>query len=63
MGENNSEIAQIRAQIEHEHAAAVWALNGLATGTAQRAFLFLGVCGIWKLVINGWRSSLARTRP
>lgn len=35
----NSEIAQLRQQIEAEHSAAVWALSGLATGNAQHIFI------------------------
>jgi hypothetical protein len=37
MGE--SEIARLRAQLEREHDASVWALTGLASGTAQHAFI------------------------
>ncbi len=36
---NESEIARLRAQLEQEHAASVWALTGLASGTAQHAFI------------------------
>lgn len=35
----NSEIAQLRQQIEVEHASAVWALSGLTSGAAQHAFI------------------------
>ncbi len=34
-----SEVARLRAQIEQEHAACVWALSGLASGTAQHFFI------------------------
>ena len=36
---NESEIARLRAQLEREHEASVWALTGLASGTAQHAFI------------------------
>lgn len=32
-------IRSLRQQIEEEHQASVWALTGLATGTAQHAFI------------------------
>ncbi len=35
----NSEVTQLRQQIEQEHAASVWALSGLATGIVQHAFI------------------------
>jgi hypothetical protein len=34
-----SEVAQLRAQIEQEHQAMVWALQGLSSGCAQHAFI------------------------
>ena len=34
-----SEVAQLRAQIEAEHQAMVWALSGLSSGSAQHAFI------------------------
>ncbi len=37
--ENKSEVARLRAQIEQEHAASVWALSGLAEGTARHNFI------------------------
>ena len=36
---SESEIARLRAQLEQEHAASVWALTGLSSGTAQHAFI------------------------
>jgi hypothetical protein len=39
MAENTSEIARLREQIENEHAAACWALSGLASGNVQHAFI------------------------
>jgi hypothetical protein len=39
MSQNESEIARFRAQIELEHAAMVWALNGLSEGNARHAFI------------------------
>ena len=36
---SESEIARLRAQLEREHEASVWALTGLASGTAQHAFI------------------------
>lgn len=35
----SSEVAHLRQQIEQEHTACVWALHGLATGTAQHQFI------------------------
>ncbi|HVU68176.1 MAG TPA: hypothetical protein VHD63_13640 [Ktedonobacteraceae bacterium] len=35
----SSEIAQLRQQIEQEHRAACWALEGLSSGEAQHAFI------------------------
>ncbi len=35
----NSEVARLRAQIEREHAAGMWALSGLAEGTARHNFI------------------------
>jgi hypothetical protein len=37
MSEN--EFARLRAQIEREHEACVWALSGLTSGNAQHAFI------------------------
>ncbi len=37
--ENNSEVARLRMQIEQEHEASVWALSGLAGGTARHDFI------------------------
>jgi len=34
-----SEFARLRAQIEREHEACVWALSGLSSGNAQHAFI------------------------
>lgn len=34
-----SEVAHLRARIEQEHAASVWALTGLAAGTARHWFI------------------------
>ncbi len=34
-----SEVARLRTQIEQEHAASVWALSGLAEGTARHNFI------------------------
>ncbi len=34
-----SEVARLRARIEQEHAASVWALRGLAEGTARHNFI------------------------
>jgi hypothetical protein len=39
MNQDQSEIARFRAQIEVEHAAMVWALNGLSEGSARHAFI------------------------
>ncbi len=36
---NQSEVARLRVQIEQEHQSCVWARDGLATGTAQHAFI------------------------
>ena len=36
---SKSEIADLRAQLEREHEASVWALTGLASGTALHAFI------------------------
>ena len=36
---SESEIARLRAQLEREHEASVWALTGLASGAAQHAFI------------------------
>jgi hypothetical protein len=36
---NPSEVAQLRAQIEAEHAAMVWARDGLSEGSTQHAFI------------------------
>lgn len=36
---NQSEIARLREQLEKEHTASLWALHGLACGTAQHAFI------------------------
>ncbi len=36
---SKSEIARLRAQLEQEHAASVWALTGLACGIAQHSFI------------------------
>lgn len=36
---SKSEIADLRAQLELEHTASVWALTGLASGTAQHTFI------------------------
>ena len=35
----NSDVARLRAQIEQEHAACVWALTGLSSGNVQHAFI------------------------
>lgn len=35
----SSELEQLRGQIEAEHQSMVWALNGLATGAAQHAYI------------------------
>lgn len=37
--DNQSEVARLRAQIEQEYAACVWALSGLAAGLAQHHFI------------------------
>ena len=37
--QNQSEVAQLRAQIEAEHQAMVWALTGLSEGNTQHAFI------------------------
>lgn len=37
--QNQSIVARLRAQIEQEHAASVWALTGLSSGNAQHAFI------------------------
>lgn len=34
-----SEVARLRARIEQEHAASVWALTGLSSGSIQHAFI------------------------
>jgi len=36
---SKSEIADLRARLEREHEASVWALTGLASGTAQHTFI------------------------
>lgn len=36
---SESEIARLRQRMEWEHQASVWALNGLASGAAQHAFI------------------------
>jgi SAM-dependent methyltransferase len=36
---SESEIARLRTQLELEHTASVWALTGLASGTAQHTFI------------------------
>jgi hypothetical protein len=36
---SESEIADLRAQLEREHEASVWALTGLSSGSAQHAFI------------------------
>ncbi len=37
--DKQSEVARLRAQIEQEHAACLWALRGLAAGMAQHLFI------------------------
>ena len=37
--DQQSEVARLRAQIEQEHAASVWALTGLAVGAARHLFI------------------------
>lgn len=39
MIESISEVARLRARIEREHAASVWALSGLAAGNARHDFI------------------------
>lgn len=39
MPESISEVARLRAQIEQEYAAGMWALSGLASGTARHDFI------------------------
>ncbi|MEO9031516.1 MAG: hypothetical protein ABI413_22150 [Ktedonobacteraceae bacterium] len=36
---SESEVARLRQHMELEHQASVWALSGLASGTAQHAFI------------------------
>ena len=36
---STSEIARLRAQIEQEYEASMWALRGLASGNAQHRFI------------------------
>lgn len=43
MQTTNSEVAQLLARIEQEHASCVWALTGLAEGTARHDFIQHGL--------------------
>lgn len=37
--DQQSEVARLRARIEAEHAASVWAMTGLAVGAARHLFI------------------------
>ena len=39
LNQEQSEVAQLRAQIEIEHQAMVWALTGLSQGNTQHAYI------------------------
>ena len=61
---NQSEVAQLRAQIAREYEAAAWARQGLAVGVAQHRFITrryerIGRCQEQLATMVGERASLA----